>query len=55
MTVQSTVKVGQASLDKSLGHDEIQWGTSGHLAVYIMCMSFFDAMTSVKNERNSCI
>ena len=54
--VEPTIQVGQASLDKSLGHDEMQWGTSGHLAVHIMCMyvSFY-AMKSVKNEKNPCI
>ena len=51
--VEPTIQVEQASLDKSLGHDEMQWG---HLAVCIMCtyVSFY-AMKSVNNEQNPCI
>ena len=54
--VEPTIQVGQASLDKSLGQDNMQWGTSGHLAVHIMCMYVsFLCYEECKNEQNPCI
>ena len=52
--VEPTIQVGQVSLDKSLGHDEMQWG---HLAVYMMCMyvSFLCYEECKQIEQNPCI